>query len=365
VVIRTALSESLQALLDDLVGGQPNVRNGVLLVEGPGFKWKGASGRADEARRIAMHPDNQFNIDSIAKMMTATIVMMLTETRELSLENRICQYLPHVLMDGLHVYQGRSFAEEIKVRHLLAHTSGIADNWAHPDFLSLIIANPQKRWTPQETIEFVKENCEPAFPPDGGFLYSDVGYNLLGLIIERATRRPMHEVFRTILFDPIGLDHTYRPSHEEARPSLPGRAPSQRFLGDMECTLLPAVMTADWAGGGLISTTEDLNRFLRRFVEDRIFEEPGTKDTMFTWTESGPFHNYGLGVSRVLFDRSEAPQHSGLGEVWGHTGSSDNFMYYWPDQDTTMVGTLNQIECAWDLYDNLASIMKTVLKHAG
>jgi CubicO group peptidase (beta-lactamase class C family) len=365
VVNGTDLSESLQALLDDLVGGQPNVRNGVLLVEGPGFKWKGASGLADQGGGIPMHPDDQFNIDSIAKMMTATIVLKLTETRELGLNHPICRYLPDSIVDGLHLYQGRSYAEEITLRHLLSHTSGIADNWAHPDFLSLIIADPQRRWTPEETIEFVKDKCQPAFPPGGGFLYSDVGYNLLGLIIENVTGRPLHEVFRTALFDPMGLDHTYRPSHEQARPSLPGRAPSQRFLGDKECTLLPAVMTADWAGGGLISTTEDLNRFLRRFVQNHIFEEPSTKDTMFTWTESGPFHNYGLGVSRVLFDRSEAPQHSGLGEIWGHIGSSDNFIFYWPDRNTTMVGTLNQIECAWDLYDNLASIMKTVLKHAG
>lgn len=355
------LPDRLQSLLDGLVNDQANVRNGVLLVEGPGFKWKGASGLAVPESGRSMLPDDAFNIDSIAKTMTATIVMRLVEAGELGLEDRVSQYLPDSLMDGLHVYEGRSYGEEITVRHLLNHISGIADDWAHPEFLHLITADPQRRWTPEETVEFVKQNCQPAFPPGDGFQYSDPGYNLLGLVVERLAGRALHEAYRDLLLDPLGMDHTYRPSHEEARPSLPGRGPSHRYFGDLECTLLPAVMTADWAGGGLISTSEDLNRFLRAFVRNEIFEDPTTRDEMFRWVESGPFHNYGLGISRVVFDRSDDPKHAGVGEVWGHTGSSDNFMYYWPNEDTTMIGTLNQIDCERNLYDNVASIMHTIL----
>lgn len=355
------LSDRLQSLLDGFVNEQGNVRNGVLLVEGPVFKWKGASGMAVVESGLPMLPDDQFNIDSIAKMMTATIVMKLVEAEELGLDDRICQYLPDSLVDGLHVYEGRSYGEEITVRHLLNHTSGIADDWAHPEFLGLIEADPQKRWTPEETVEFVKKNCQPRFLPGDGFQYSDPGYNLLGLIIEKVTGRALHEAYRDLLLDPLGMNHTYRPSHEEARPSLPGRGPSERYLDDLECTLLPAVMTADWAGGGLISTTEDLARFLWAFVRNEIFEGPTTRGEMFKWVKSGPFHNYGFGISRVLFDRSDDPKYMGLGEVWGHSGSSDNFMYYWPNEDTTMIGTLNQIACERNLYDNVTSIMNAIL----
>lgn len=85
---------------------------------------------------------------------------------------------------------------------------------------------------------------------------------------------------------------------------------------------------------------------------------------MFKWVNSGPFHNYGLGISRVLFDHSGNPEYSGLGEIWGHTGSSDNFMYYWPQEDTIMVATLNQLNCEKSLYDNVAAIMRTLLKYS-
>jgi len=355
------LPDRLQALLDDLVESEDIIRSGALLVEGPGFRWKGASGVAAADSQIPMLPDDQFDIDSIAKMMTSTIVMKLVETGSLGLDHPIARYLPDSLMGGLHVFEGRSYGEDITVKHLLNHTSGFHDDWACPGFLELIMEEPDRRWTPEETIQFVKKHCDPRFPPGGGFHYSDTGYNMLGLIIERVTGRSLHEVYRDLLLDPLGMDHTYRPLYEKARPVAPGRPPSERYLDDIECTLWPAVMTADWAGGGLVSTTEDLNCFLRAFVGNKIFEEPGTRDKMFEWVESGPFHNYGFGISRVLFERSENPDHAGLGEIWGHAGSSYNFMFYWPRKDITIVGTLNQLNVAMDRYDILASILKTVL----
>jgi CubicO group peptidase (beta-lactamase class C family) len=121
-------------------------------------------------------------------------------------------------------------------------------------------------------------------------------------------------------------------------------------------------MTADWGGGGLVSTTEDLDRFLRALVDNRIFSNPATRDRMFTWVDSGPFHSYGLGVGRVDFDRSGSALHAGLGQVWGHAGSSQVLMYYWPSRDVVMVGTLNQIDSERSLYDILASIMSAVLE---
>ena len=356
-----ALPHRLQAMLDRLVREGENVRNGALLIEGPGFHWMGASGVAFAGSGIAMQPDDSFNLDSMVKMMTATIVMKLVESGRLGLDDPIAKYLPESLMAGLHVCEGRDYSDEITVRHLLSHSSGLADDWADPSFLNLIIEDQERRWTPEATVEYIKKNCTPHFPPGDGFQYSDPGYNLLGLVIERRTGRPLHQVFRELLLAPCGMNHTYRPSHEAPRPSLPGRGPSERFLDDMECTLVPAVLTADWAGGGMISTTEDVNRFLRAFVRNEIFEDPSTRGRMFRWIESGPYHGYGFGISRVLFDRSPNPDHKGLGEIWGHAGSSHCFAFYWPREGITMIGTLNQLAYDGSLYDTLALVMQTIL----
>lgn len=356
----SVLSDRLQALLDNLVAGEPGVRSGLLLVDGPAFHWKGASGVAFADSGLPIMPDDQFNIDSIAKMMTAAITMILVEEGRLALDDRISDYLPDSLVHGLHVYEGRSYSEEITVRQVLNHTSGIADDWACPGFIDVIAADPGKRWSPEETIEYVKRNCEPRFRPGEGFHYSDTAYNLLGLVLERVTSKPLHDLYREMLLDPIGMDHTYRPAYEPSRPSVPGRPPAERYLGDIECGLWASVMTADWAGGGLVSTTEDLNTFLRSFVRGDMFGDSLTKPTILTWVESGPHNNYGLGVSRVLFSRFDDPEVAALGEVWGHSGSSHNFMYYWPQEDATIIGTLNQMAVTAELYDTVATIMKTI-----
>jgi CubicO group peptidase (beta-lactamase class C family) len=286
--------------------------------------------------------------------------MRLIEAGALKLDDRIAAYLPDSLTRDLHVLDGRAYGHEITVRQLLRHTSGIADDWACPGFIELITGDPQRRWKPEETIAFVKRNCPPRFPPGTGFHYSDTGYNLLGLVLEKASGRSLTALYRGLLLDPMGMNHTYRPAYEAARPSIPGRAPAERYLEDLECGLWPSVMTADWAGGGLVSTTEDLDRFLRAFLKNEIFRESTTRDTMLTWIESGPMNNYGLGISRVLFDRSGNPAHAGLGEVWGHSGSSHNFLYYWPAEDIVIVGTLNQMAVESSLYDTVARILTLV-----
>lgn len=354
------LSGRLQSLLDDLVEREPGVRCGLLLVDGPTFHWKGASGVAFAESLTPAVPDDQFTIDSIAKMMTATIAVKLAEEGRLGLDDVVATYLPESLVDGLHVFEGQSFSHEITVRQLLNHTSGIVDDWACPGFLDLVAGDPDRFWSPEETIEYVKGNCPPRFRPGEGWHYSDTGYNLLGLVLERVAEKPLHELYREMVLDPLGMEHTYRPAYEPPRPGAPGRPPAERYLGDIECGLWTSVMTADWAGGGLVSTTEDLNAFLRAFVSGEVFAASLTKAEMLAWVESGPRNNYGLGVSRVLFGRFDDPSVRALGEVWGHAGSSHNFMYYWPREDVTIVGTLNQMAVATDLCDTVASIMMAI-----
>lgn len=357
-----ALRGRLQTLLDSLVNAHGNVRGGVLLVEGPGFAWTGVSGVTDGEGSAPTLPDDQFVTNSVAKMLTATIALRLVEDGRLGLDDPIARYLPDSLVTGLHVLEGRDFSRTITVRQLLNHTSGIKDDWACEGFFELVAGDSARRWTPEATVQYVKRRCAPLSVPGAAFHYSDTGYNLLGLVLERLTGRTLHALYREVLLGPLGMEHTYRPAYEASRPSIPGRPPSSRYLDDLECTLWPSVMTADWGGGGLVSTAADLHRFLRAFARNAIFRNPATRDTMLTWVESGPFHNYGLGVSRVLFDRSDSPAHAGLGEIWGHAGSSHVFMFYWPREDVIIVGTLNQMNVDGSLYDTLAAILRKAVQ---
>jgi CubicO group peptidase (beta-lactamase class C family) len=157
-----------------------------------------------------------------------------------------------------------------------------------PDFIELMLAQPDKFWQPEETITYTKVALSPFFPPGQGFHYSDTNYQLLGLIIQNVTGKALHEVYRERLFNPLGMNNTYVEFYETPRPALPGRDLSHVYLGLLDYTDLRAI-SADWACGGLASTTEDLNRFIRAFADDGI---------------------------------------DGIGWIIGHDGFPGSFMYY-------------------------------------
>lgn len=343
------LEASFQQLLDHAVASDPAIRNAVMMVDAPlrGLRWEGAAGMADPAAQDTMLPDDLFRTASIGKMTCAALVMTLVEEGRFALEDSIHRYLSADIMDGLHVLGTRDYSDKITVRQLLSHRSGLADYVEDgdengnglPDFLELLIAEPDRFWTPEETIEYTKEHIEPLFAPGEGFHYSDTNYQLLGLICQQVTGKSLHELYREKLFDPLGMDHTYMEFYETPRPSIPDRRLSHVFFEDLDYTDWTSV-SADWAGGGLASTTEDLSAFLRAFVDDGIFASEQSKREMLSWGPTGsPGVYYGLGVVQINLAELGV---RGVGEIYGHEGFPQSFMFYWPEQQVTIVGTLNQ-----------------------
>lgn len=343
------LAAAFRALLDDAVAGDPSIRGAVMMVDAPlrGLAWKGAAGLADPGEDMAMVPDDRFRTASIGKMTCAALAMKLVEAGMFSLDDSIRDYLPDSIMEGLHVYRGRDYGDAISIRQLLGHRSGLADYVEDgdddrdglPDFLELLIAEPGRFWTPEETIGYVKDRLPPLFPPGAGYHYTDTGYQLLGLVCQNASGRALNELYRERLFGPLGMDHTYLEFYDEPIPSIPGRGLSHVYFQDYDYTGWTSA-SADWAGGGLVSTTEDLSRFLRAFADDEIFLDPASKAAMLAWAPTGSAGvDYGLGVARIDLDAAGL---IGAGEIYGHDGFPQSFLFYWPKQDVTIAGTLNQ-----------------------
>jgi D-alanyl-D-alanine carboxypeptidase len=343
------LAAYFQGLIDGAVSRDGSIRNAVMMVDAPlrGLRWKGAAGLADPAASLAMLADDQFRTASIGKMTCATLVMRLVEAGHFELGDSIHRYLPESVMSALHVFHGHDYSRDITVRHLLGHRSGLADyvedgdenHNGMPDFLELLVAEPDSFWTPEETIEYTKEHLAPFFAPGAGFHYSDTNYQLLGLICESVTGKPLNELYLELLFAPLQMDHTYLEFYDTPRPSIPGRGLSHVYFDDMDYTDW-ASASADWAGGGLVSTTEDLSRFLRAFADDEIFSDPRSRTEMLSWGPTGVTGvSYGLGVARL--DLAAAGL-LGAGYIHGHEGFPQSFLFYWPEQEVTIAGTLNQ-----------------------
>ncbi|GFP40118.1 serine hydrolase domain-containing protein, partial [Candidatus Hakubella thermalkaliphila] len=121
------LVQCLQDLLRRLVS-RKGVKHAIIAVErgDESFRWIGAAGDA-KPDGTPMRADTPFFIASVDKLFTATVILKLRERRHVGLDEPISTYLPQTLIGGLHRLGGVDYTGTITVRHLLSHTSGLAD----------------------------------------------------------------------------------------------------------------------------------------------------------------------------------------------------------------------------------------------
>lgn len=322
-------------VLNRLVTRNDGHGGGVVRISGPsGPICLGAAGLTAGPGSPAMSPDTPFEIASITKAVTATVILQLVEEGKITLDSSIESVLPS--------NHSRGFNPNITIRQLLSHTSGLGHYWedgphdraGNNAFLIAFLAEPGRFWQPEDILS--QARAIPAKRPDSAFHYSDTNYVLLGLIIEQAEGRPLHSVFRQRIFDPLSMDATWLSYRQKQR----GTAPSHRYEGSDDLNNVPR-QSADWAGGGLVSTARDLERFLRGLASGAVFKKPATLALMLDAVPVGEDGiSYGLGLYRVKLEGN-------LGEVWGHDGHGNSFAYYWPQRDITFTGTLNQTENDW------------------
>ena len=194
-----------------------------------------ASGVADLRTGRAMQPHLHFRAGSVTKPFVATVVLQLVADGKLSLSDPVDRWLPGVL----------SYGDQINIRHLLNHTSGVPHN--APILWRSLYGSPDGRfrtWTPRAQIALVAD-LPPLFPAGTAWAYTNVGYTLLGLIIEAATGTRLGTQLSRRIFRPLGLRDTSFPvagtRHPEpdvarvqpATDSAAGRGgrPADRFHG--------------------------------------------------------------------------------------------------------------------------------------
>ena len=341
------VNQGLDYLVSNLVEKDKAVKNCVLSVmKGDGsFSWSGAAGIASQDGQAPMAKDTPIYISSITKLYTATAIMRLYEKGALSLDDPMAKYLPEGLIRGIHVYEGKDYSSAITIKQLLSHTSGIADYYTEKpegggSLFDLILQEPERSWTVDETIERAQKDLKPNFPPGTEASYSDTNFQLLGKIIEAVTGKPLHIVYEEFFFRPLGLTHTWLIGRSKPQVA-PSAKPADVFCKDMNITKTRA-NGAYWADGGIVSTVEEMIVFLKALNEGRIV----TSDTlklMHNWHKLHFPLQYGYGTMYVKFPRfmnmvMKVPP------LWGHSGSTGSFLYYSEDLNLYLAGTIDQTE---------------------
>src|SRR4051812_14892609 len=325
------LGQRLKATVEGQVkGGVPGI---VVQVVDPArhLNWRGASGRFARGRPRPLRPGDAFRTASVTKTFTAAVVLRLVEQRRLGLDDSIARYLDPALVARIHVVDGVSHGAEVTVRELLNHTSGIYDYASDESWIRDVVSHPQRTWTPLGLIDEALARGKPYFSPGTGFRYSDTGYVLLGLIVEKVTGRPLAWAYRRFVLGPLQLRHTYLERWQRAPAGEPPRA--HQYLDQYDTWGWNPTFDT-FGGGGLVSTAGDLTTFIRGLFAGKVFAH---RRTLATMRVRNPFSgDYALGIEGVQKSASRnAPT------VWGHDGFFGAFMYYWPARRISITGSIN------------------------
>jgi D-alanyl-D-alanine carboxypeptidase len=334
-----------------------NIHNAFLHVHSPSrqIEWNFVGGKFQNGEVVSA--DNPFYTASIGKTFTATAIAILVEQGKLRFEDKISNFLQDSIMKNLHVFERKTYANEITISQLLQHTSGLPDYFedetidGSPNMMELMFTNTGKFWEPIEIIQFTKEKMQPLFVPGTDYHYSDTEYVLLGLIIEKLINVPLHVFFKTHFFEPLNMEHTYMFLRSE--PLEKTAKLSEAYAGDFEASTMTS-LSADWAGGGLVSTADDLIKFQQALFSGKIISIETLK-IMQNWIPETRGMDYGFGLRKVIFKKL-FPTLPDL-TIIGHSGSTGSFMFYCPELDIYLAGTLNQTD---EVKDSVVLMVKAL-----
>ncbi|UTW64738.1 beta-lactamase family protein [bacterium SCSIO 12741] len=306
------------------------------------FEWHSAKGTFKDGSEVTLK--NPFYTASIGKTFTATAIGLLVDQGKIRFEDPISKYLTRETTDGLHVWNGVDYSDSIQVSHLLQHTSGLPDYFdtqtldGTPSLFELLVTDPNRFWTPEELISFSKAHFKPSFSPGRGYRYTDTEYVLLGMIIEKVSGMALHDFLATHIFDPLTMNQTYL--NQRSQPSSSVQTMAEMYLGSQEISTFKS-LSADWAGGAIVSTGKDLITFQKALMKGELVSEQ-TLALMQQWTPETKGMTYGFGLRKIEF--KELAPILPRWHVVGHSGLNGTSMYYCPELDMYLVSTLNQLE---------------------
>ncbi len=213
-----------------------------------------AYGSADLEHGIANTPDTIFEGGSVSKQFTAAAILLLAQAGKLKLDDPVDQYVPEL----------PDYGTPITLRHLLHHTSGLRD-WGTVTYAAGWPRGSRVH-THAHVLDVVSRQKALNFPPGSEYSYSNTGYNLLAIIVERVSGKTFAHYTRDVVFEPLGMTHTqWRDDYTRI---VKGRAIAYGKAPDGFHMQMPFENVH--GNGGLLTTVGDLLKWNRNFTSERV-----------------------------------------------------------------------------------------------
>ncbi|WP_028545566.1 serine hydrolase domain-containing protein [Paenibacillus taiwanensis] len=343
-ISKEIVNEKIEKHLADIVTQHDSLSSALLTIysKQTGYFAQFAVGTKNHTTDQPVQIDSPYHAASIGKTMCAAIFGMLVQEGRISYDDKITLWLDESLLDGLFVVDGVNYADQVTIRQLLSHTSGIGDYFEGPvtsgqPMIDLITSNPNRSFKPQQLLAFTRDYQQSVGKPGQQFYYSDTGYILLGLILEALEQKPYADILQDKIFKPLGMKNSYFMSNYDQPANILGIYVHGIDLSDKRA------LSVDWAGGGVVTTMSDLLTFMRALEERTLLSDEVYKQmTAFTHHyEKGI--TYGMGM--MYFDFSELSFLLGsMSDLYGGVGSTGTYALYDKAKDTYFIANFGSLD---------------------
>lgn len=304
---------AIDALMADYTGEVPGA-SVLVLHEGEPVVRR-SYGLADVDAGIAATPATNYRLASVSKQFTAAAVLLLVDDGVVDLDGPVRQWLPEL----------PPVADGVTVRHLLTHTSGLVD------YEEVMEPDPPEQLRDADVLSILAGVDRAYFPPGSDYRYSNSGYALLALLVERASGMDYPDFLQARIFQPLGMDGTLAYTREG--PAVRDRAYGHSLVDGGWVRTDQSSTSAVLGDGGVYSSIDDLARWDAALYDDRLLPDR-LRTLAFTpaTPTDDPDVQYGFGW-RITGDR-----------LWhsGETMGFRNVLVRWPEQRLTVVVLTNR-----------------------
>lgn len=275
-------------------------------------------GYANLEKHVKAGPETNYRLASVTKQFTAASILLLKQDGKLRLQDRVRKWLPELPADD----------DKITLYNLLTHTSGLID------YEDLIPPNRTTQLNDADVLSMIASQHRLYFAPGSAHRYSNGGYVLLGLIVERASGMDLADFMKTHIFQPLGMEHTLMYEHGRG-PEVSDRAYGYSDVNGKWTRTDQDTTSATRGDGGIYSSIDDLAKWDAALYTDRLLNADSRR-MAFTAHEPAddPDVSYGFGW-RIAGNT-----------VW-HSGESIGFrnvIVRWPKQHLTVIILSNRNE---------------------
>lgn len=269
-------------------------------------------GMADREHRVAATPATNYRLASVTKQFTAAAILLLAEDGKLKLDDPVRRWLPSL----------PESTAAVTLRQLLTHTGGLVD------YEDLIPPGTTAQVSDTDVLRMLSSTPTTYFAAGSAYRYSNTGYVLLGLVVERASGQRLQDFLQARIFRPLHMDHTLM--YVRGVPDISSRAYGYSHIDGQWTRTDQSVTSATRGDGGIYSSIDDLAKWDAALYDDRLLGDASRKLAFSPHVKvtGEPYAaSYGYGW-RITGDT-----------VW-HSGESIGFrnvIVRWPKQHLTVI----------------------------